>query len=280
MYSTTNTSPTGHFALPSLSQSDFQLLASEESLFLYSAWLHSKGFSSGTIKTYYSWVKKFLTRCLTLSHLDGISPRTEQMYRLTVKFKEFLTTETGHSPQAINNAISAINSYCRYLRIDLPAIKREVRKHIEYSVLSEEEVETLLTVLQSTQIEIRDRAIFLLFLVAGISLKNCCELNEQDLRTDDAASLVVLEYGPRRQRQILRLHKQSLLGQALLQWSNERIDTLDEDALFLSVNGQRLSSSSMHVVVRKTGWKSRLPLSIKLLRDTGIYFNRLGIELR
>lgn len=255
-----------------LSPEDFRMLSSDESVDLYSWWLQSRGFSKATIKSYRSWVKKFLTDCCDQSSAQSGLPLETQMRELIVGFNRRLVESNEISLQSTNNVISALSTYCRYLQIDPPELKREAVVSQDYRFLTEEELAKIVDAALDTQAGTRDRTILLMFLETGISLRNCRLLNHGDLNFTNQG--FQLSYGPNNQRKAVHISGTSLLAKALLEWIEERNPASNEKALFLTRTGERLSASSFELIIRKIGWKARIPLSVKLLRDTHRHFKK------
>lgn len=265
---------------PGFLHKNFREFSSQESLGYYIQWLQSRGISSTTIKTYLSWVKKFLGICCATNEIYSAFPRDKQIYMLVTDYKTKLIQEEGCCPQSTNNAMSAVDSFCHYLNVPPPVIPRELKPDSGYPVLTRSEVNDVFNALLSFKTSVRDRAIVLIFLTLGLSLKNCRGLNVQDIQISPDRMRIKLEYGVQGRRQSVYIQAESTLGAALLQWLSAREQFGDDEpALFLALSGQRLSINSFDALVRKIGWKARVPVSIKLLRDTCVHFGKMGIDL-
>lgn len=255
-----------------LSPDDFRTLSSDDSVDLYSWWLQSRGFSRATIKTYRSWVKKFLIDCCERAEAQSGLPLEAQMRELIIGFNKRLVENNEISVQSTNNVISALCTYCRYLQIEPPEIKREAPVAQNYRFLNEEEMKKIVEIALDSQTVVRDRAILLMFLEIGLSLRNCRLLNRGDLSyTNQGFQLI---YGPNNQRKSVHVSGSSLLAKALIEWVDERSPSTNEKSLFVTRTGERLSASSFELIIRKIGWKARIPLSVKLLRDTHRHFKK------
>lgn len=159
-------------------------------------------------------------------------------------------------------------SICHFLRNAL-GIQATLQRFEEISSkpksLSSQDRERLLHQLKSaTLVTPRDRALTLVFLMAGLRPGECSALNVEDIDFEQGHLLIG------RGKNARRTPINSALREAMIQWLRVRCAPAEEQALFVNKQGQRLSLPSIDQTVKKVGRQARLDLSAQQLRNTCI----------
>jgi site-specific recombinase XerD len=124
------------------------------------------------------------------------------------------------------------------------------RENIEPRILTEDEIQRLLTVVQRP----RDRAIIQLLLGTGIKLGEIVRLTLADIMvprriSQDAWGTARILGAGRKKTRVLLLKRD--MCEALGAWLKVRTENADSDALFLSTSGDPLSTSQFQKMICK-----------------------------
>ncbi|MDX1402892.1 MAG: tyrosine recombinase XerC [Woeseiaceae bacterium] len=172
----------------------------------------------------------------------------------------------GLSPKSIQRQLSAARSFFRYL-----AREKHVKKNPVVSVsapksgkrlpenLDTDRMAHLLNIKGKGPLVVRDRAMLELMYSSGLRLSELTGLDVGDIDTGDATARVT---GKGSKERILPVGRYAL--EALLAWQKERVSLAraDEQALFVSVKGTRLSPRS--VQARVDYWARRQGITTKV----------------
>ncbi|MBY0551548.1 MAG: tyrosine-type recombinase/integrase [Candidatus Obscuribacterales bacterium] len=215
-----------------------------------------------TQRQYLAHVRAFVLWCDSAQHTD---PRSrEEAENLATNFLGELL-EQQMKPSSVNCMSTSI---CHFLRTAL-GIQATLQRFEEISSkpksLSSQDRERLLHELQSaTVVTPRDRAVTLVFLMAGLRPGECSALNVEDIDLEQGQLLIG------RGKNARRTPINSALREAMIQWLRMRCAPAEEQALFVNKQGQRLSLPSIVQTVKKVGRQARLDLSAQQLRNTCI----------
>lgn len=215
-----------------------------------------------TQRQYLAHVRTFVLWCDSEQRTD---PRSrEEAESLATHFLCELL-EQQMKPSSVN---CMSTSLCHFLRNALgfqATLQRFEENSTKPKSLTLQERERLMLVLQSaTTVTLRDRAVILVFLMAGLRPGECSALNLQDIDIEQGQLLV----GRGKSARLTPIN--SALREALIPWLCIRRACAEEQALFVNKQGQRLSLPSIDQTVKKVGRQARLDLSAQQLRNTCI----------
>jgi site-specific recombinase XerD len=169
---------------------------------------------------------------------------------------------------SVNKSLAAVDYLCRFLGLGPTSIKRERLPAQVLKILTIEESDALLRILECYG-SAKDKAVIMLFLRMGLRLGECAELNVQDVHFSSSdANLYVRN---NRTNQVRALPLEEATKQVLSEWLMDRHHKFPktlEQALFLNPLGTRMSTAGLDLIVRKMGRRCGLTLSAQLLRDT------------
>jgi site-specific recombinase XerD len=234
----------------------------------YESWLNSLAFSEHTKRSYLSQIGRYLEFIRQLVASEQILLDPDRREWLIANYTAYLRDSANCRVSTINAALTALENFYRYLGMGPPPIKRERLDFKPPRVLSEEEKAKILGVLDLCR-SLKARAIVSLFLSTGIRIGECAALNIGDVSFSTDAGEDFVHVGKIGSARDLLLDEQT--KKALMAWIAERrqIDpATDDQPLFISNNGRRMSTQSLDLVVRKIGITARLILSAHVLRDT------------
>jgi integrase/recombinase XerD len=250
--------------------------------------------STNTVASYRDAMKLFLQyaaeiRACTPDELDADVLDAD----IVRGFLDRLQTERGSSPRTRNHRLAALKSFARYVanvapeHLDRCRRIRELRparvEHKEIRYLAEDEVVRLIgAVLLDARAGRRDRALLLLLYNTGARVQEVVDLEVGDLT--DAAVAVVRLRGKGRKHRSCPLWARTLA--ALRRMLADRTDIDEEEPLFLSERGARLSRSGIAYILRRARDRSGINparaerLSPHVLRHTtAMHLLESGVDI-
>ena len=176
---------------------------------------------------------------------------------LVVAFLEHLETTRGNTPSTRNNRLAAIKAFFRFLEHRLPAALEQIRRVLAIPTkktdtrlvpyLSNQEMDALLNAPDpSTWAGRRDRAMFVLFLTAGLRVSELVGLRMDDLTLQP--SLTIHVNGKGRKERTLPLIGEA--ASALQGWLEVRGD-MPVPEIFVNTRGQQLSRWGVQHILKK-----------------------------
>ena len=230
----------------------------------YQAWLTDQPLSDHTKRAYVSRIKQFLkfaSQKKAADAADGettISPLTVQSYT------EFLKNYQNAEPRSVNNSLTAIDNFCQFLGIERSNIQRERTSPLVPRTLTQQEQATFLSLVQRRSL--RDQAMALLFLDSGIRPGECVALNVCDV-IESAGSTKLLIRGNNSREVLLNPQTRDALH-AWLEKRKQIVSNSSEEAVFVNLQGGRLSMAGIDLVIRNIGWSANIEVSAQVLRHT------------
>ncbi|MGB0098534.1 MAG: tyrosine-type recombinase/integrase [Solirubrobacteraceae bacterium] len=224
-----------------------------------------------------AWPKREYARnveafCDWLAEVDnegwGGDPLGDPLARdyAALDFKRFLKVERGLRPASVNLALASLDSLYRCLGLGSPNVRREELPQAAPRALDVDEQRRLLRAAERASA--RDRAIVLSMLFATVRLAELVALDVGDVHTTARKGRLVIRSGKGDAFREVPLN--ALLRQVLDEWLEERkqLAREDEEALFVSARGTRLSARATDSAVRKLARDAGIEASAHVLRHT------------
>jgi site-specific recombinase XerD len=176
---------------------------------------------------------------------------------LVVAFLEHLETARGNTPSTRNNRLAAIKAFFRFLEHRLPSAMEQIRRVLAIPTkktdtrlvpyLSSQETDALLNAPDpSTRAGLRDRAMLVLALTAGLRVSELVGLRMDDLTLQPSPTIHVRGKG--RRERVLPLLKET--ASALRAWLRVRGD-VSVPEVFVNARGQQLSRWGVEHILKK-----------------------------
>lgn len=214
--------------------------------------------SSHTVASYRDTFRLLLTyACERLGRLPTDLQVADIDAALVGHFLSFVETTRGNSARSRNTRLAAIRSFFKYVAINEPQLlqhcqkilaipsKRYEKRTIDY--LERDEIEALLAAPDlASWYGRRDRALLLLALQTGLRVSELISLDCRDVVLGTGAH--VRCQGKGRKQRTTPLRKDSV--RVLRSWLGERPGH-DDQPLFVSNRGDRLSRDAVERIVRK-----------------------------
>ncbi len=235
-----------------------------KSFFLtYCAWLSQLPLSKHTKRSYRSRVKPFLEFLHGKRLLGLLLVSRDTQEEAVALYIGHLKNMQQHESGSVNNVLTAVDHFYRCLGIAPTRIKREsVRRRVK--PITREEQQHLLAVLQERNI-VRDTALLLLVMSAGLHLRECAALNLDDICLEpELAIRLVSKSGI---VSVIKIENPELV-EVLKRLMIEGKGLPPGTPLFLTNKGERLSHAGIDYIVRRIGWTAHLELSVQRLRHT------------
>ncbi len=225
-------------------------------LFLYYL-KHEKGVSPHTISNYQRDINKLLHYC----HEQQL-PQWHELRDQHIRHFIGQQRRNGLSPRSIQRTLSSIRSFYRYLlRNDLATVNpangvsapKQSRKLPE--VLDVDQMNQLLNINKDEPLNARDWAIMELMYSSGLRLSELVNLNLDGLNLNDQTVRVI---GKGNKERIVPIGRIAI--KALECWLEKRVHlaAADEQAVFVSKRGKRISQRSVQLRMNEWGIKQGL----------------------
>jgi len=237
----------------------------------YAIWLDNQALSANTRRTYQTQVRQFRHYLATYPNKYG-DPLTDEHARdyAVRDYKTFLKVQKKRKPATVNLALAAIDHFYQFLQLGSADVKREDLPQLAPQALSLEEQKDFLRAVDRCG-SIRDQAIVLLLLYTGVRVSECAALEMGDVLASARKGKVIVRSGKGDVYREVPLN--ATARQAQQDWMNHRNQLVNNEgidcpAYFINRYGERLSTRSIDVIVRKLGREANLRLSAHQLRHT------------
>jgi integrase/recombinase XerC len=231
------------------------------------AWLERQPLAPSTRRAYRTKVAAFAA-WLAASELDAGDPLADPDARdyAVRDFKGHLKTKR-YSPRSVNLALAALDNFYRFVGLGSPSVRREELPAEAPRALDVDAQRSLLRAIERRG-EIRDRALLLLALFAGLRLAELAALDVEDVAVSARKGRVVVRRGKGDAYREVPLNTEARA--AVGEWLKERATWpgTETPALFLSRKGGRLTVRAIDMVIRAIGADAGLELSAHVLRHT------------
>ncbi len=242
----------------------------EHVLASYETWLDRQPFAESTRRAYLLQVRPYVSYLATRSLKEEDDPLHHPFacaYAIR-DYKTYLKTERKTKPTSVNLALAAIDHLYLFLGLDQPKVQREDLPQQSPRALKPDEQKRFLRAVERTP-SVRDQALARLLFYTGLRLGECAALNVDDVRVSARKGVVIIRSGKGETYREVPLNTE--VHQALTLWLKERskrFPRLSDSALFLNLEGRRLSTRAIDLIVRQLGHHAELKLSAHVLRHT------------
>src|SRR5450755_818264 len=236
----------------------------------YEVWLERQPLSERTRREYSRQVAGFVEWLAADPARDGDALADSFARDYAVRdFKRHLKLERRWSPASVNLALAAVDHFLRFVGLGAAEVSRERLPQAAPRALEGDEL--LAFVRAAGRAAVRDRAIGLLLVYAGLRLSELVALDLDDARVSGRKAVVVIRSGKGDVYREVPLNAPA--RKALDGWLKKRpapAARIGGEPLFVSRAGGRLSARSVDEVVRKLGRAAGVELSAHVLRHTWV----------
>jgi integrase/recombinase XerC len=234
----------------------------------YERSLEESSLASNSKRHYLARARHFLTFVQsTASEISFGDPL--QRDAATRSYKDFLRSQQQIGPASINASMSALNHFYLFLGVGASLVEREIAERPQPKILSQAEVEKLQQAATNNRSD-RDRAIVLILLCTGIRVYECANLATSDVHADSQGNYFLTV----RNRRVRKIPMTAAVYESLVCWMAKRnqMDLVagSETALFVNLNGKRITTAGIDFAVRKIGIRAGLVVSPMMLRHSYI----------
>ncbi len=233
----------------------------------YARWLERQPLAANTRRTYRVQVAQFCTYLATSPH-DAGDPLREQ-HAATYAARDYRTVLKNvrkAKPSSVNLTLAALDHFYRFLGLDRPDVPREDLPQAAPRGLEEKEQVALLRAIERCS-SVRDRALAHLLFYTGLRIGECAALNLDDALVSSCKGLVIVRSGKGDAYREVPLNAEA--RRSLEAWTKERhARGGNEPALFVNLQGRRLSTRAIDLIVRGLGRAAGVALSAHTLRHT------------
>lgn len=219
----------------------------------YEAYLkNEKKASENTLSSYMRDVRQF---CSYLKENADLSDISEASHETVDGYMQWLSDQ-GKSPATITRSAASLKSFFNYL-ISLGVINTNPSKNLTHKkverklpqILTGEEVELLLEQPRCTDMKgYRDKAMLELLYATGIRVSELISLNESDVNLNGG----FIKCKSKDKERIIPLYPAAIkaLSEYITNIRPKMIGSYDETALFVNVNGERMSRQGFWKIIK------------------------------
>ncbi len=237
----------------------------------YETWLARQPLSPHTRRAYICRIQHFLGflgESPGDDYKNALQDPRERDFALR-DYKIYMKRHLKALPSSVNATITAIENFTKYVGLGRVKVKREQLPQQAPRALDRAEQQRLVRAAERTR-RPKDTAIALLLLYTGMRIGECVALDLDDIYTGKRKRRVIIRDGKGNQYREVPLHQEA--AQAVDEWLQIRAGKYagkkTSPALFLNPQGQRLSTQSVDLIIRKIGRDCGLELSAHILRHS------------
>lgn len=233
----------------------------------YGQWLEAQPLAAHTRRTYRVQVGQFCSY-LDTSPQDVGDPLSDQ-HAATYAVRDYRTwlkTVRKAKPSSVNLTLAALDHFYRFLGLDRPRVPREDLPQAAPRGLEDKEQVAFLRAVERCPSP-RDRALAHLLFYTGLRVGECAALNRDDIALSARKGVVIVRSGKGDAYREVPLNadiRRSLDAYIKVRQAQDSA----EPALFLNVQGQRLSTRAIDLIIRALGRDAGVALSAHILRHT------------
>jgi integrase/recombinase XerC len=236
----------------------------------YQSWLKRQPLSDQTRRAYRSRINHFLGFLGTSGEDLGRLLENERERAFVLgEYTRHLKKEYKARPSTVNAYLTAIDHFLQFAGASPSKVAREELPQEAPRALTRDEQKRFLRTAVSSR-RAKDRAVTLLLFYTGIRIGECAALNVEDVAISGRKNRIIIRTGKGNRYREIPLNSEA--REALKEWILERNQKFNmkgaSEALFLNPQGQRLSTASLDLIVRKTGHACGLEISAHVLRHT------------
>lgn len=240
----------------------------------YQKWLERQDLSDQTRRAYISRINGFLGFLGTSGEdLKALVANEHERKHVLRNYKRYMKQSLKLAPATVNANLTAVDHFMQFAGAPSTNVGREDLPQEAPRALEKKEQQLFLRAVAGCR-RSKDRAICMLLFFSGIRISECAGLNVEDVYVVGRKNRVIVRNGKGERYREIPLHQEAC--QALKAWLDERTSKFEDndkfkkisEALFLNPQGQRLSTASVDLIVRKVGKACGLDLSAHVLRHT------------
>lgn len=187
-------------------------------------------------------------------------------------YKRHLTRARKWKPTSVNQALAAIDNFCRQLGLGRPEVKREQLPRVAPRALGADEQRRFLRAVESAPVA-RDRAIATVFFYTGLRLSELAALDVDDVAVSARRGRLTVRSGKGDVGRQVPLNSACRAALDMLTKARDgQLAGLGGDepcpALWLSRTGTRMSPRAIDLVIRRLAADAGLTVSAHVLRHT------------
>ncbi len=235
----------------------------------YKRWLSGKRLSAHTKRAYTSRLNQFLVFLSTQDNdYDDVLKSAGTRDRAVADYSDYLQNQLEYSCTTINTTLSTLDHFFIYIGLGEPRVERAIVARGKPVVLTAREETRLLEALAESQ-SLRDRALVLLLLRAGLKVAECAALNVGDvILTAEQHTITICREKHCRKRTIVLDSETRAAIKSWIKRRNALFADTDEQALLLNRQGMRITTAGIDFILRKLGQTAGLAVSAEVLRHT------------
>jgi site-specific recombinase XerD len=235
----------------------------------YKAWLDEQSVGSHTQRAYVSRLNQFFVFLATEDNAyEEVLSSKRVRNRAVEDYKDYLKHHLKYNPSTINTTLSTIDHFYGFIGLGEPDIEREPLKKGTPVALTQEEERSLLWTVERS-LSLRDLALVLVFLRAGLRVGECAALNLEDVDASGERVTVNIRSEKKNRARLIALDAET--GEAIKSWITRRslkFPNNSDQALFLSRLGRRITTAGIDLTIRKYGRSIGIEISAEVLRHT------------
>lgn len=240
-----------------------------EAFAAYQQWLTQQPLAVLTRRAYRLHVGQYCAYLGTRSPETGDPLRDPFASTYAVRdYKIHLKTVCKMKPTSVNLSLAAVDHFARFLGLERPAVEREDLVQAAPRALEKEEQVAFLRAVERCA-SARDRALAHLLFYTALRIGECAALNLEDVPLSARKGKVIVRSGKGDTYREVPLNAEARASlDAYLKERRVPSDAVVEPALFLNPRGQRLSTRTIDLVLRRLGQAAQIRLSSHTLRHT------------
>lgn len=231
----------------------------------YGQWIKTQNLSDDTVRAYTCRVNHFLVFLATSG--GDYSRALIDPYRRDDAIRDYqvyMRQSLKATANSLGSARLAIDHFFEFLglgkcKVETPELPRELK------ALSKDEQDKFVRTLQKIS-SVRDRTIASLMFYSGLSALECTQLDMQDfvLAAQDWRIHVT---GERQRTVVLNVQARVALN-TYLEWRADMFGKCQSQSMFFDLQGNRMSTASVDLAIRRIGREAGLELTAEILHHT------------
>jgi integrase/recombinase XerC len=235
----------------------------------YQTWLTRQPLAKNTRRTYQVQVRQYCTYLEETPAEYGNPLQDSSARDYAVRdYKTYLKTIRKRKPTTVNLALAAIDHFYSFLHLARAQVRREELPQQAPRALDREEQKRFLRAVERCP-SVRDQAVALLLFYTGLRVSECAALDLDDLLVSARKGKVLVRDGKGSRYREVPLNTEVREAQkAWLRERQRRFPRSQNPALYLSRQGDRLSTRAIDLLLRKLGEEAGISISAHILRHT------------
>jgi integrase/recombinase XerC len=192
------------------------------------------------------------------------------------EFKSWLL-QKGRSSNTVNSTLAAIDNLYLYIGLGPARVKRQEPPKLAPRALDLDEQRRFLRAVATSK-HLRDRTVAMLMLHCGIRLSEVMNLNIGDVVMTARRHQLIIRCGKNSKRRVIPINREA--AEVLQTYLLARRANVPDAALFLSRQGNRLSTQAIDRLLRRFGRDSGVEVSSHRLRHVFLtQLVRAGVDI-